>query len=117
MAIMSHQIGKALCDALQLPKQTRSFVLRVETGNIVSVECEYYPEGSFVAALAEYELVRKPEVKTAPAEMNFDAWMRDRIDAAHAAYMARHKRGGQAYPQNSIVELARYFSVPLEGIR
>ncbi|MFC0132019.1 hypothetical protein CR105_16005 [Massilia eurypsychrophila] len=117
MAIISHQIGKALCDALQLPKQTRSFVLRVEAGNVVTVECEYYPEGEFVTALAEYELVRRPEVKVAPPAIHFDAWMRERTDAAHAAYMARHKRGGQAYPQNSIVELARYFSVPLEGIR
>jgi hypothetical protein len=93
MAIAGHEIGQALCDALNLPKQTRSFVLRVETGRIVTVECEYFPEDGdgITSALAEYELVRKPEPVMQPTAMHFDTWMRLRTEAAHAAMMARMK--------------------------
>lgn len=107
---MGHQIGAALCEALQLPKHTTSFVLRAEVGRIVTVECEYYPDGAegITTALSEYELVRKPKARgsvdpcgnlSMSGAEHFDTWMRDRTDAAHAAYMARHSAGGVAYGQ------------------
>ncbi|NHZ98056.1 MULTISPECIES: DUF3126 family protein [Massilia] len=37
------------------------------------------------------------EKRTTPGAAGFDAWMRERTGAAHAAYMARHSAGGQAY--------------------
>lgn len=62
MAIIGHEICDALIKALGLPEQTRSFVLRVECGKIVTVECEYYPDdGGIVTALAEYTLTRKDD--------------------------------------------------------
>lgn len=63
MAVLGHQIGKALCDALGLPKGTTGFTLRVKHDCIVSIECEYYPNidaGDLTRALMEFELVRKP---------------------------------------------------------
>lgn len=33
----------------------------------------------------------------AKANLDFDAWLRARTDSAHAAYMAQHSAGGQAY--------------------
>lgn len=106
MAIITgQQVGPALIAALGLPKQTRSFVLRVEIGRIVTVECEYFPDdGGIVAALAEYELMRKaPTVEPIVDTValfgfgDFDAWMRNRTNAAHEAMMAHACKGGQAY--------------------
>lgn len=103
MAIMGNEIGKAMLEALGLPKGTVGFTLRVRSGKIVTVECEYCPDvekGSVVRAMAQYSLVRKamPEQARAQAEpMHFDAWMRDRTDKAHAAYMAQHSAGGIEY--------------------
>lgn len=62
--VLGHQIGKALCDTLGLPKGTKSFTLRVKHNCIVSIECEYYPHidaGDLTAALLEFSLVRKPD--------------------------------------------------------
>ena len=49
--------------------------------------------------LSEYELARrKPVEQPQPAKIeDFDAWMRERTDRAHAEYMARHAAGGIAY--------------------
>lgn len=89
---LGHQIGKDLCEALKLPKQTKSFVLRVESNQIVTVECEYYPEdGSFIPVLAEFDLVRREpvaRVEDAPP-IHFDTWMRFRTHMAHAEYQHR----------------------------
>lgn len=95
MAIVGHEIGGALIKAIGLPKQTVSFVLRVESGRIVTVECEYYPDGAhdIVTALAEYELVPRivspPDVSMHRADViGFDAWMRERVEAAHQVMMS-----------------------------
>lgn len=99
MPVTGQQIGSALCDALGLPKHTRGFTLRCYTGEAVTVECEYYPDidkGSITLAMAEYELMRKD----APAQVepiHFEAWMRERTERAHAAYMAQHSCGGIEY--------------------
>lgn len=99
MAIMGQQIGKDLCDALGLPKQTIGFTLRCYSQEIVTVECEYYPEGELITrALAQYSLVRlADEAATEAKAVDFDAWMRKRTESAHAAYMARHSKGGVSY--------------------
>jgi hypothetical protein len=93
MAIMGHQIGQQLCDALGQPPRTRSFVLRCAVGEAVTVVCEYYPADNpqhpLKPAFAEYELVRR-DVK--PAPVHFDTWMRARREAAHAAMLARDAR-------------------------
>ena len=102
MVITGHQIGKALCEALDLPKNTVAFTLRVAVDQLVTVECEYYPSDSLAItrALAEFDLVRKPAVDLydsifadadaqLAADIGFDAWMRRRTDRAHAEYMAR----------------------------
>ena len=57
MMITGEMISKNLCTALGLPPMTRGFALRCYTGKPVTVECEYYPHGSFQTALAQYHLV------------------------------------------------------------
>lgn len=96
MAVLGHQIGKALVDALGLPKGTVGFTLRCYHGELVSVECEYFPDPArgLATELAAYELVRKMctdlrDTLTLPVAVDFDAWMRAKTDAAHAAYMER----------------------------
>jgi hypothetical protein len=97
MAIMSNEIGKALVDALGLPKQTVEFTLRCRANQPVRVECEYYPEGAetITTALMEYDLVprfRARSTVAAPAvaeHPHFDTWMRHRVKVAHAKFMER----------------------------
>lgn len=87
--VAGHQIGKALCEALGLPKLTRSFELRCAVDEAVTVKCEYYPEVDAMqleAALAEFEVYRRDK----PVKVDFDAWLRAEKDAAHAAMLARH---------------------------
>jgi hypothetical protein len=118
MAIAGHEIGRALCDALGLPKRTRAFTLRAEVGALVSVECEYYPEGAgLVTALAEYELAQR-ETAAEPTQhpagvMGFDAWMRERTETAHAELMARGARGGIEYNKRILVNGRR---IAVDGI-
>jgi len=88
MALLGHEIGEELCKALGLPKYTRSFTLRCDVNEPVTVECEYYPEGSLETALAEFELVRK-EARADPPKVDFDSWYRERQDRAHREFMAR----------------------------
>lgn len=91
MAIMPHEIGKDLIQALGLPRKTREFTLHVRAGEMVRVECEYYPEDgkALTTALAQYGLVpRRPVAPAAPA-VHFDTWYRHRINVAHARYMER----------------------------
>lgn len=87
-----HTLGPQLMALLGMPKHVRSFELRCAVDEIVSVKCEYYPEGAtgFDTVLAEYELVPRTSAPADPIDaMGFDAWMRQRKDAAHKAMMAR----------------------------
>lgn len=89
-------LGPQLIGLLGLPKHVISFELRCAVGEIVAVKCEYQPEDAagFDTVLAEYELVPRqtagePVQPEHPAAvMGFDAWMRERAEAAHAALMA-----------------------------
>lgn len=96
MAVAGHQIGKALCDALGLPKHTKGFTLRCYTGEILTVDCEYYPDlsASLATELAMFNLVRKPEPVQAPVapSLDFDAWMKERTERAHGYFMWRTAR-------------------------
>jgi len=86
--IMGHQISKQLTEALGLPPMTRGFTLRCYTGQAVTVECEYYPHGSFEPALAQYHLVPNADATITP-RLDFDAMMRDRTERAHREFMRR----------------------------
>lgn len=100
MIATSYDIGKDLCDALGLPKHTVAFSLSVRAGEFVTVECEYCPDidkGSFVSLMATYELKVREAFAVPPAAMGFDAWMRERTEKAHAAYMAQPSDGGRDY--------------------
>jgi len=104
--MVGHDIGHQLISLLGLPKNVISFELRAAVNEVVTVKCEYYPDHSlgFEAVFAEYELVRRAPAETSQPPLNFDTWMRERTDAAHAAYMARHAAGGVDYasrPKNS----------------
>lgn len=95
--ILGQHIGKALCDALGLPKYTKSFTLRVEAGKLVTVECEYALETDlFVTELAQFHLVPANDRARAvahPADvMGYDAWLTKRNEMAHRAFMARTSR-------------------------
>lgn len=114
--IHSRQIGKALVDALGLPSNTIGFTLRCYAGELVSVECEYLPrDGGIVPVLAQYNLMQC-ECKVQPTHsverIDFDAWMRERTERAHQAYMERTSR---RLPCDWTTEdVARYMGVPLD---
>jgi hypothetical protein len=92
-------LGPELMKLLGIPPQCSSFELRCAADEIVSVKCEFYPLGDAGTAaaigkvLADYELVRRPVADAHPKHpaevIGFDAWMRQRTDAVHGAYMAR----------------------------
>lgn len=92
--ILGQQISKELCDALELPTQTRGFTLRAYAGEPVTVECEYYPSGDFQLALAQYRLIAVggsiPSPKAQP--FDYDAWMKARTERAHSEFMERTSR-------------------------
>jgi hypothetical protein len=91
--IPGQHISKELRDALGLPKHTRGFTLRCYVDRPVTVECEYYPDGSFQAALSEYTLAPLTVAKSSDARVaDFDRWMRERTKSAHAAFMERTSR-------------------------
>ncbi|MDQ1924683.1 hypothetical protein [Massilia pseudoviolaceinigra] len=106
MAITGRDIGVELIAALGLPKHTISVTLSVKADELVTVACEYCPDigPDFITLMARYNLV-PAEPKCSGSLMtysslptdDFDAWMRDRTEAAHAAYMAQHSAGGQEY--------------------
>lgn len=95
MAITANEIGQDLIAALGLPKLTCAFTLRVRANEVVTVECEYYPENgkALTIALMAYDLVprfRPAPAVAAPAEhVHFDTWYRHRVNVAHAKYMER----------------------------
>jgi len=92
--ITGQDIGKELCDALGLPKNTISFTLRAQVGHFVTVECEYAPEGrEWLRELAEFHLVRQPETKApAVAPMHYDDWLAQSKAIAHRDFMMRTSR-------------------------
>jgi hypothetical protein len=110
------QISKELCDALGLPKHTRGFTLRCYGDELVTVECEYYPDGSFQTALAQYHLVPRTEAPTA-GRFDFEAWMRERTERAHREHMQRTSRlpacAPRVYPPDQI---AKFYGISHGGI-
>jgi hypothetical protein len=115
--IVGNQISKGLLDALGLPEMTRGFTLRCFSGEIVTVECEYYPHGSFETALAQYTLTPRAEPRRA-APIDFDAWMKARTDHAHRDYMQRISSlpAGRDRRPPSTEEIARYHGISHGGI-
>jgi hypothetical protein len=108
--IAGHQISKELCDALGLPRQTRGFTLRCYVGELVTVECEYCPDGDFQTTLAQYHLVPRAGKCQAPAPFNYEAWHRQRIERAHSEFMERTAALPRCDGRVSLAEkLARYF--------
>lgn len=89
-------LGPHLIALLGLPPHVKWLELRCAVGELVTVKCEYYPEigASFDTAITEYEVVPRTS-DSAPAHdsitggRHFDAWMRERTEAAHAEFMAR----------------------------
>lgn len=67
-ACSSQEIGPKLIKALGLPARVVSLNLRLHVGEIVSVDCTFYPEkdafdddGELMTAFKSYELVEKEE--------------------------------------------------------
>ena len=92
--MLGQQIGPKLLESLGLPKNTISFTLRARVGKVVTVECEYAPEGdAYASELAEYFLVERQTPRAArphPAEvLGYDVWLQQRNEAAHRQLMAR----------------------------
>lgn len=96
-------LGPQLIALLGLPKHCISFELRCAAGELVTVQCEFYPEETegIDLVLAGYELVpREAGHAPAPPVINdFDAWMRERTEAAHQAMMKHARRGGIDYEE------------------
>lgn len=76
-------LGKVLC----LPPNLYKLEIVLEADQAVTVSTSSYAgcnAGQLASVFAEYDLVQRRH----PAEvMGFDAWMKSRTDAAHAAYM------------------------------
>jgi len=93
MAILTDQLGRALIEALGLPKHTLEFTLHCRAGAPARVKCEYLPHNSdrLASALMEYDLVprSKPVLAEEASAYHFDDWYRQRINVAHAKYMER----------------------------
>ena len=98
-----HTLGPQLIALLGLPKHCVSFELRCAVGELVTVKCEFYSEEAegIDLVLARYELVPRETsaaVEPHPAEViGFDAWMRERAEAAHQAMIKHARLGGKAY--------------------
>jgi hypothetical protein len=95
--LIGNQIGKKLIEGLGLPKNTVSFELRCAVDEIVTVKCEYFPEGSdaIETLINDYRLIAVGGTvgreSKQPAPIHFDTWYRAKRDAAHAAYMKGHE--------------------------
>lgn len=94
MSLMTvNTLGPHLIALLGLPLHVKWLELRCAVDELVTVKCEYYPEigASFDTVVTEYEVVRRnrPDEASTTGGQHFDAWMRDRTNAAHAAYMER----------------------------
>jgi hypothetical protein len=91
--MLGHQIGPQLVEALGLPKNTSGFTLRCYANEVVSVTCEYWPEGHGLAkALARYNLLPVGGDLPTTKGFSFDTWMRDRTERAHREFMERTSR-------------------------
>jgi hypothetical protein len=66
--VLSNEIGSSLVKALNLPPQTHSFTLHVETGQIVTCTARYYPTPEdmekFRALVTVHNLVVKEGMQT-----------------------------------------------------
>lgn len=96
--ITPNQIYPALQALLGLPDHCVSFELRVAAGQYgVTVTCEHYVAldapslKQLESVFSDFELVRraKPDVGDSFQVVDFDAWMRDRTESAHAEFMRR----------------------------
>ena len=91
--VHSSEIYPALQSILGLPDHCISFNLSIEVGH-VTVTCEHYVAldapglKQLESVLSEYELVHRAPPQPAKVE-NFDVWMRERTDRAHAEFMTR----------------------------
>lgn len=110
--IHGQQIGKALIDALGLPKNTKGFTLRVYANEIVTVACEYAPtDPSIVQLLGQFEVVHRGPSPDVGQPVHYDTWLRGRIERARAEYMSRT---AQHLPCDwTTEEIARYFGAPI----
>lgn len=90
VAVIGQVLGAQLAPLLGLPRCTRSFTLRCVVDEIVTVECEYFPEGvsgpELETVFAQYGLVERKQ----PKSIDFDSWMSARKEAAHAAFLSRN---------------------------
>lgn len=115
--IAGHQISKELGDALGLPPMTRGFTLRCYTGEIVTVECEYYPTGAFQTALAKYNLLPVGGTLSTSDRFNFDAWLRGRNESAHSEFMRRTSRLPPCIRRTYTAdEIAKFYGISHGGI-
>lgn len=73
----------------------REYVGGAVIGEWVTTEPEYRAFQVIGRVIPETFMVRAGSCDFIPR--HFDDWMRERTDAAHAAYMARHSAGGRAY--------------------
>lgn len=91
--ILATEIGARLLEALGLPPNTSGFTLRCYSGEFVTVTCEYAPEDgdALVAALSEFEVMRRDPLELAPGE-HYDTWRKRKIEADHAEFMRRTSR-------------------------
>lgn len=111
--------GRAFCDHFGLPQDQVQYGIQMQTGAneiftaavIIALAADDLADiairmgGHLPADLVETQPIGGEEayfpwrvpVAYTTSPRHFDAWMRDRTDAAHAAYMARHSAGGMAY--------------------
>ncbi len=118
-------------DGVPLKGITKIEILPIEPDGIVRAAV------TFSMAHLEIEAIRQAAEQYVepqhPAEaMGFDAWMRQRTEQAHAAYMERHAAGGTAYPatipmsfngsaymrrtntrKHTLAEVCKWFGVPV----
>lgn len=101
--VTPHQFYPVLQSLLGLPDHCVSFELRVAAERVgVTVICEHYVAldapgiKQLESVFSEYHLVRKPAPAADDAAgfpvVDFDAWMRERTERAHADFMTRTSR-------------------------
>lgn len=122
--------GRAFCDHFGLPQDQVQYGIQMQTGAneiftataIIALAADdlaaiairmggHLPadlvEIQPIGGKAHYVPCGAPHA-TRARPINFDAWMRNRTDAAHAAYMARHSRGGESYDRPRAYGVYRY---------
>lgn len=113
--VSAHELYAALQALLGLPEHCVSFELRAAAREYgVTVTCEHYVTldasglKQLESVLSEYKLLHKPTPATdcPPTDgselrvVDFDSWMRERTERAHAEYMAGHAAGGIDYSKS-----------------